>query len=105
MLVYEIVCRYGVPSSLCNDQGANLTSQVISPLCRCLGIERIQTTAYHSQGIGQVEYFSCTLEAILAMLVKENQKDWDLHIPKVLFGYRTVLHESTGYSPYRVNFG
>ena len=42
---------------------------------------------------------------MLAKLVKENQKDWDLHIPKVLFAYRTALHESSGYSPYRVNFG
>ena len=37
--------------------------------------------------------------------MKENQKDWDLHIPKVLFVYRTALHESTVYSHYGVNFG
>ena len=42
---------------------------------------------------------------MLAKVVKENQRDWDLHILKALFAYRTVLHESTGYSPYRVNFG
>ena len=81
------------------------TCQVISSLCRSLGIECTQTTAYHPQGNGQVERFNYTLEAMLAKLVKENQKDWDLHIPKVLFVYRTVLHEPMGYSPYRVNFG
>ena len=54
---------------------------------------------------GQVERFNYTLEAMLAKLVKENQKDWDLHIPKVLFAYRTAVHESMGYSPYQVNFG
>ena len=42
---------------------------------------------------------------MLAKVVKENQRDWDSHIPKVLFAYRTALHESTSYSPYRVNFG
>ena len=52
-----------------------------------------------------MERFNRTLEAMLAKLVKENQKDWDLHIPRVLFAYRTALHESTGYTPYRVNFG
>ena len=42
---------------------------------------------------------------MLAKLVRDNQKDWDLHVPKVLFAYRTTLHESMGCSPYRVNFG
>ena len=93
VLVNEVVCRYGVPSSLHSDQGANLTSDVVSSLCKCLGIERTQTTAYHPQGNGQVD-------AVLAKVVKENQLDWDQHIPKVLLAYRTAIHESTGYSPY-----
>ena len=105
VLVNEVICRYGVPSSLHSDQGANLTSQVVSSLCKCLGIERTQTTAYHPQGNGQVERFNRTLEAMLAKVVKDNQRDWDQHIPKVLLAYRTAIHESTGYSPYRVNFG
>jgi transposase InsO family protein len=105
VLFNEVICRYGVPASLHSDQGANLTSQVISSLCKCLGIDRTQTTAYHPQGNGQVERFNRTLEAMLAKIVKENQRDWDQHIPKVLLAYRTALHESTGYSPYRVNFG
>ena len=33
VLVNEVICRYGVPSVLHSDQGANLTSQVISSLC------------------------------------------------------------------------
>ena len=46
--------------------------------------------------------FNCTLEA---KLVNEDQRNWDQHIPKVLFAYSRhvdVIHESTGYS---VNFG
>ena len=105
MLVNEIICQYGVPSSLHSDQGANLTSQVFSSLCRSLGIERTQTIAYHPQGNGEVKRVNRTLEAMLAKLVKENQKDWDLNIPKVLFVYRTALHDSTGYCPYQINFG
>ena len=105
MLVNEIICQCGVPSSLYSDQGANFKSQVISSLYRNPGIGCTQTTAYHPHGNGKVEHFNYTLEAMLAKLVKENQKDWDLHIPKVLFSYRTTLYESTGYCPYQVNFG
>eukprot|EP00731_Ephydatia_muelleri_P010420 Em0005g1006a len=104
VLMDEVVCRYGVPRSLHSDQGANLNSQVICALCKRLGINKTRTTAYHPQGNGQVERFNRTLEAILSKVVAENQRDWDCHIPKALFAYRTAFHESSGYSPFRVNF-
>ena len=34
LLVNEIVCRYGVPSYLYSDQGANLTSNLMAALCK-----------------------------------------------------------------------
>ena len=105
VLVDEVICRYGVPRVLHSDQGANLNSQVIVALCKLLGINKTRTTAYHPQANGQVERFNRTLEAILSKVVSENQKDWDSHIPKALFAYRTAFHESSGHSPFHVIFG
>ena len=102
VLVNEIVCRYGVPIVINSDQGANLTSSVIQYLCLLLGMERTRTTAYHPQGNGQVERFNHTLEA---KVVQANQRDWDTHLPKVLFAYRTAVHESTQFPPYHLTFG
>ena len=82
VLVDEMVCRYGVPCSLHSDQGVNLNSQVITALCKCLGINKTSATAYHPQGNGQVDRYNRTLEAILSKVVADNQKDWDIHIPK-----------------------
>jgi len=39
VLVNEIVCRYGVPSVIHSDQGANFCSEVIQCLCNLLRIE------------------------------------------------------------------
>ena len=69
--------------------------------CQLLGIERSRTTAYHPQGNGQVERFNHTVEAILAKMVGEIKM---IGKNKAVFAYRTSLHESTGYSPYFVNF-
>ena len=34
---------------------------------------------------------------MLSKGISDNQKDWDVHLPKALFAYRTSLHESTGF--------
>ena len=91
--------------ALHSDQGSNLNAEVNQKLCRLLGIECTRTTAYHPQGNGQVERFNRTVEAMLAQMVGEHHSDWDKHLQKAIFAYRTSLYESTGYSPYLVNFG
>ena len=45
----------------------------------------------------QVERFNRTLEAMLAKLVNENQKNWDT--------YRTLIHDATGFTPFHLVFG
>ena len=97
VLVDQFISRYGVPVVLHSDQGANLCSEVIKTICKLLGMDQTRTSAYHPQGNGQVERFNRTLEAMLAKNVKDNQRDWDQWLQKVLFAYRTSLHETTGF--------
>ena len=101
ILVDEIACRCGIHS----DQGSNFVSEVIQTLCAMMGVQRTQTTPYHPQGNGQVERFNRTLEGMLSKVVSDHQRDWDEHLQKVLFAYRTAIHESTGYLPFLVTFG
>lgn len=42
---------------------------------------------------------------MLAKMVQTNQRNWDVQLPKALFAYRCSLHESTGFTPYHLNFG
>ena len=105
VLMDEIICRYGVPVSLHSDQGANLCSQIIDKLCATLGITRTRASAYHPQGNGQVERMNRTLKDMLAKMVEENQRNWDKILQKAVFAYRVSINESTGFTPYLVNFG
>ena len=105
ILVDEIVCQYGMPEIIHSDQGSNFVSEVIRTLCAMMGVQRTQTTPYHPQGNGQVERFNRTLEGMLSKVVSDHQRDWDEHLQKVLFAYRTAIHKSTGYSPFLVTFG
>lgn len=104
LLVDEVICRYGVPSCLHSDQWANLTSNLMATLCKCLNIEQPRTSTYHPQGNGQVERFNCTLKAMLATVINDHQTDRDLHLPRMLFAYHTALHAATGFSPFHIVF-
>ena len=105
VLVDEVISRYGVPACIHSDQGTNLCSEVIQTICKLLGMGRSRTSAYHPQGNGQVERFNRTVEAMVAKSVKENQRNWDVCLLKVLFAYRTAVHEATGFTPFHLMFG
>ena len=104
IFVNEVICRYGTPSYLHSDQGTNFTSNLMAAVCDLLGIEQTRTSSYHPQGNGQVERFNRTLEAMLAKVVSDHQRDWDSHLPRVLFAYRTAIHETTGFTPFHVTW-
>ena len=42
---------------------------------------------------------------MLAMFAGEHKNDWDDLLPPVIMAYQSSVHESTGFSPYRLMFG
>ena len=42
---------------------------------------------------------------MLAMFAGKNRDDWDDLLPAVMMAYRSSVHASTGFSPYRLMFG
>jgi len=105
VLVEEIICRYGAPKRIISDQGSNFISAVIANICTTLGIQRNITTAYHPQTDGLTERFNKTLASMISMYTSRDQKDWDEHVPFILFAYRTAIQESTLEKPFYLMFG
>ena len=52
-----------------------------------------------------VERFNRTLLMMLAIFAGKNRDDWDDLLPAVMMAYQSSVHESTGFSPYRLMFG
>ena len=104
-LVDEFICRYGVPKSIHADQGRNFESSLFHEVCRILRIQKTRTSAYHAEGDGMIEPFNRTLEAMLSKYVEKHQRDWDVHLPKVMIAYRSCVEESTGFTPCHLMFG
>ena len=96
-LIRGWIARFGVPSNLTSDRGAQFTSALWAELGRTLAIKNINTTAYHPQANGLVERFHRTLKA--ALMATGEPTSWMGRLPHVLLGIRTAQKEDTGFSP------
>ena len=70
-----------------------------------LGIRGIRTSAYHPQTDGMVERYNATLKAGLKKYVDKFPNEWNKAFSYVLFACRSVIHQSTGFSPFKIIFG
>ena len=101
----RLFARVGIPNEILTDQGSNFTSQLLSELYRLLHVHPIRTSPYHPQTDGLVERFNQTLKLMLRKTAGEEGKDWDKLLPYLLFAYREVPQDSTGFSPYELLYG
>ena len=95
----------GIPDEILTDQGSNLMSSLLQEMYLMLNISRLRTSPYHPQTDGLMERLNGTLKSMIRKFTESNQKDWDEHLPYLLFAYREVPQESTGFSPFELLYG
>ena len=105
LLAEEVIPWFGVPESLLSDRGTNLLSHLMTDLCRMLGVQKLNTTAYHPQCDGAVERFNRTLKTILRKHAARFGSQWDQYLHGVLWAYWNMPHSSTGEEPSFLLYG
>ena len=65
---------FGFPQKLMSDQGTEFTGDMITVMCKLLGIEKIRTTPYHPQTNGSAERVHQTLQRMIGKLNPENAR-------------------------------
>ena len=101
----SMYCRLGFPETVLSDMGAQFTAECMKEVSRLLGIRRLTTTPYHPMCNGLVERFNGTLKLMLKRLCAEQPRQWNRFIDALLFAYREVPQESTGFSPFELLYG
>ncbi len=54
-VIYEELCRYGVPEKILSDHRKQLVQGVMQQLAERLGIEGLQAPKYHAESCGMIE--------------------------------------------------
>ncbi len=89
----------GVPEALLSDRGTNLLSHLMRDVCELLGIEKLNTTAYHPQCNGLVERFNRTLKTMIRKHVSKFGVQWDTYLHGLVWAYRNTPHDTTNEKP------
>jgi hypothetical protein len=101
----KLFSRVGIPKEILTDQGSNFTSKLLSQIYQLLQIKGLTTSPYHPQTDGLVERFNGTLKSMIRKFIDEEPGNWDKLLPYLLFAYREVPQESTGFSPFELLYG
>jgi transposase InsO family protein len=94
--------RIGIPEEILSDQGTQFMSGIMREVSRLLSMKQLTTTPYHPMCNGLVERFNGTIKTMLKRMCAERPKDWDRYVDPLLFAYREVTQESTGFSPFEM---
>ena len=105
VLVSKIILRFGMPLVIHSDQGREFENGLMKSLCNLLGCVKTRTAPYHPESDGMVKRFNRTCLMMLSMFVNDRRDNWNELLPFVMHAYRTSVHESTGYSPFRLMMG
>lgn len=101
----DIFSRLGIPEEILSDLGTQFVSDCMKEVARLLSIKQLTTTPYHPMCNGMTEKFNGTLKITLKRLCSEQPRQWHRYINPLLFAYREVAQESTGFSPFELLYG
>ena len=103
--LWDMWTSVGIPSEVVSDRGTQFTSDMMREVYSLLQVQGKYTTPYHAQANGLVERYNGTLKTMMRRMTVERPRDWDRVIPALLFAYREVPQESTGFSPFELLYG
>ena len=101
----DICSRLGVPEEVLSDLRTQFTSNCMKEVAHLLSINQLTTSPYHPACNGLVQKLNGTLNKMLKRLCAEQPRQWDRFVNPLLFAYRDVPQESTGFAPFELLFG
>lgn len=100
----DVFLLFGVPKRIVSDNGVQFRSKAYHQLLTQYQVQPSYVSLYHPQA-NPTERVNRVIKTMLTAYVSSNHREWDKFLPKVSCALRSAQHETTGLSPYYVNFG
>lgn len=100
----DVFLIYGVPRGIISDNGVQFRSKEYKQLLERYKVRPLFTAFYHPQA-NPAERVNRVVKTMLISYVSKNHRVWDRLLPKITCAIRTSKHETTGLTPYFINFG
>lgn len=95
---------YGAPQYLICDNGTPMKSTAFRELCSRYRTQ-ISYTASYLPRADPTERVNRVVKTMISSFVRGNQRKWDECLAAIGCAIRTARHETTGQTPYFINFG
>ena len=99
-----VVLRWGCPKYLITDNGTKFTNNLMTSRLKELGVIQTTIARYHAQA-NPTERVNRTLKTKMAMFVKGDHHNWDIHLHEFAYAINITEHSSTRLTPTYLHFG
>ncbi|CEL60395.1 Transposon Ty3-I Gag-Pol polyprotein OS=Saccharomyces cerevisiae (strain ATCC 204508 / S288c) GN=TY3B-I PE=3 SV=2 [Rhizoctonia solani AG-1 IB] len=96
---------HGVPEIIISDRDKLFTSIFWRTLFELVGTELRFSSAFHPQTDGLTERMICCILGLLRTCMNPALRDWALKLPSIEFAVNAARSETTGFSPFVLNYG
>ncbi|QRW20698.1 Transposon Ty3-I Gag-Pol polyprotein [Rhizoctonia solani] len=96
---------HGVPKIIISNRDKLFTSIFWKTLYELLGTELRLSLAFHPQTDGQTERLIRTILALIRVCINPALRDWATKLPSIEFAVNSARLETTGFSPFALNYG
>ena len=95
---------FGLPVIVHSDHDSTLINQALELVFKRFNVKRSYTLWSHPESNGHLERFHRLVNETMAIILPR-YTDWPEMLPVVMFTYRNLVNETTGYTPHFMNFG
>ena len=102
LYLFHVWKDHGLPHTIISDCGLQFASQVMTDLCKRLGILPKLSTAHHPQMDGQTEVMNREVQQYLRLFCAEEQESWLDWLGLAQFAINNRQHSATKFSPFQL---
>ncbi|KAF8752795.1 hypothetical protein RHS01_07224 [Rhizoctonia solani] len=96
---------HGIPEIIISDRDKLFTSIFWQTFYSLTGTEIRLSSAFHPQTDGMTERLIRSMSGIIRVCVNPALRDWALKLPSIEFAINSARSETTGFSPFSLNYG